>query len=188
MSYFSMFPKINYDFAIKGEQINEHIVPDITRRIKITADVVRNYGAYEKYIVKDGETPEMISYNYYDTVNYYWIIMLVNNIFDAFSDLPQSQYSIEQQSIQKYGETGIYDVHHYEDSYGMQINGVVAGNIIRVFNSVTMQFDTDLVSNYVSVTNYEYEINKNEKNREIYLLKPIYISGVLKESSRLLSI
>ena len=183
-----MYPTMRYDFAIKGEKVDEHIVTDITRRIKIDANVVRNYGAYDKYIVKDGETPEIISYNYYDTVDYYWVIMLVNNIFDGLSELPQNQYSLEQQCIKKYGETGIYDIHHYEDADGIEINPMVVGNSLSIFNSVTMQFDLHPISQYTAITNYDYEIKKNEKNREIYLLKQIYMSGVIKESARLLSI
>jgi hypothetical protein len=31
--------------------------------------------------------PDMISYKNYGTVNYWWIICLVNNIFDPFNDL-----------------------------------------------------------------------------------------------------
>ena len=38
------------------------------------------------YYVKDGETPESISYDFYDTVEFYWTILLVNEIIDPYHD------------------------------------------------------------------------------------------------------
>lgn len=181
-----MFPTIKYDFSIKGEPPKELIVTDILRRIKISSASIKNYGAYDKYIVSDGETPEVISYKYYGTVNYYWIIMLINDLFDGLGDLPQNQYHVEQMIDIKYGEASKYAIHHYEDTEGNEINSMVSGNSISIFDSVAMQFVLHPISNFVTVTNYDYEVRQNEKHREIFLLKPIFISGVIKEASRLL--
>lgn len=51
-------------------------------RFKMTYNV-------DYYLVNDTDLmrPDMISYKMYGTVNYWWIICLVNNIFDPFNDL-----------------------------------------------------------------------------------------------------
>lgn len=58
----------------------------------------KNYPAenYIYYTIKNGETPEIISYNYYGTTDYWWIILLYNNIFDPFYDWPLSETDLEQ--------------------------------------------------------------------------------------------
>lgn len=51
---------------------------------------------YIYYTVKNGETPEIIAYNYYGTVDYWWIILLYNNILDPFYEWPISNNDLEQ--------------------------------------------------------------------------------------------
>lgn len=51
---------------------------------------------YIYYTIKNGETPEIISYNYYGTTDYWWIILLYNNIFDPFYEWPLSETDLEQ--------------------------------------------------------------------------------------------
>ena len=40
------------------------------------------------YTIKDGETPETLSYNLYGTTDYWWINMVLNNIIDRFYEWP----------------------------------------------------------------------------------------------------
>ena len=40
------------------------------------------------YTIKDGESPEILSYNLYGTVEYWWINMVLNNIMDRFYEWP----------------------------------------------------------------------------------------------------
>jgi hypothetical protein len=51
---------------------------------------------YIYYNVKNGEIPELISYNYYGTTDYWWIVLLFNDIFDPFFEWPISQNDLEQ--------------------------------------------------------------------------------------------
>jgi len=51
---------------------------------------------YIYYTVKNGETPEIISYNYYGTVDYWWMVLLYNNIFDPLYEWPVSDTDLEQ--------------------------------------------------------------------------------------------
>ena len=46
---------------------------------------------FDYYDVKDGETPEMIAYKYYDDVELHWTIFLVNNIVDYYEDYECSE-------------------------------------------------------------------------------------------------
>ncbi len=39
---------------------------------------------FKKYKPKDGETPLLVSYNLYNNINLYWLILKLNNISDSF--------------------------------------------------------------------------------------------------------
>ena len=48
-----------------------------------------------EYTVSNGETPESVSNKYYGTTEYWWIVMMVNNIKDVFYDWPMSMEEIK---------------------------------------------------------------------------------------------
>ena len=41
------------------------------------------------YVVQSSDLmrPDMISYKLYQTVNYWWLLLYINNIYDPFNDL-----------------------------------------------------------------------------------------------------
>jgi len=43
--------------------------------------------SYYRVDAVDWMRPDLISYKCYGTVNYYWLIMLVNGVFDPFHEL-----------------------------------------------------------------------------------------------------
>ena len=50
--------------------------------------------AMNEYEVQDGQKPEHISYDLYETVDYYWVILVCNNIIDPYHDWPKSNQKI----------------------------------------------------------------------------------------------
>jgi len=77
MTFFKPFPQIAYKFG------NETTL-DVFQNISIYADVVDqlidDVAAYDDYYVRPGERPDQVSYNLYDTEDYYWTFFLVNPI------------------------------------------------------------------------------------------------------------
>jgi hypothetical protein len=66
-NYFDKFPKILYNTS--GELYKDYdLVTNIFFRVKMVRDVLSNYSAYYEYIVREGETPEMIADNVYNDV------------------------------------------------------------------------------------------------------------------------
>ena len=50
----------------------------------------------EEYIILEGETPEQVSFKYYGTTDYWWIIMITNNIRDVFYDWPMANSEVRE--------------------------------------------------------------------------------------------
>ena len=80
--FFKNFPKTVY--SIDNGNI---IIPDLFRRVAPNEKISDSF-LMDLYYVKDGETPESISYDFYDTVEFYWTILLVNEIIDPYHDCP----------------------------------------------------------------------------------------------------
>jgi hypothetical protein len=80
--YFKEFPLYQYDFDGKGQSVK--LVTDLLRRVAVNAKVQANTLLFDKYDVKDGETPEIVADLYYGNSEYHWVIVLLNDITSWF--------------------------------------------------------------------------------------------------------
>ena len=90
----SSFPKTTYTFypnGVNGPSADVKEVVDIMRRVRFldTFGAVKNY---KTYTIKAGETPDVVSTKLYGDSNWYWLIMLFNNLSDPFTDWPRDGY------------------------------------------------------------------------------------------------
>ena len=146
------YPKISY---------NSDILTDISRRFiiqNIESDNSKNI--YFDYIIKNWKSPENIAYDFYGSCDYVWAIFIINNIINPFEDWLLSDSEIKQRIESLYGNH-MYDIHHYE------LNGIIY---------------KDYKEGSISVTNYEYEMDKNEKKRKIKIIYPDLIKEIEKEA------
>ena len=65
--YFTYFPKMYYD-AVGNN--NPKLVTNILKRVKVRDGIKNDVSLFDKYQVKFGEAPEIVSYRLYDTVDY----------------------------------------------------------------------------------------------------------------------
>jgi hypothetical protein len=147
--YFTNFPISSYSVSDK----NSVLVTDFIKAIRLDPIIKDDAIFSDPYSVRDNETPEVISHKVYGSVQYHWVIMLLNERFDPYNDFPKSDDIIRQQTIKKFGS--LNDIHHYEDA---------DGNIICILPG----FVNPVV---VPVTNYEYMTKLNEEKRSIRILK-----------------
>jgi len=86
MKYFhDILQTINYD---------GNTIIDIFK--KINFNIEENSKYLIEYIMKDGDTPESISYELYETTDMWWTILLINQKFDRFFDFPLPQKQLEE--------------------------------------------------------------------------------------------
>lgn len=67
------------------------------------------------YTLQDGDTPNIIAYDYYGSVEYVWLVLLANNILDPYTDWYKSQEQFDSYIIKKYGSCAEAQalIHHY---------------------------------------------------------------------------
>lgn len=169
-------------------------VKNLFRRAKIRDDFFQNAVTFTKYKIIGNERPEQVAEKVYGSSTYDWVVLISNNVINVRTEWPLNDYEFQNFVYRKYTEDNLYDIHHYEtlnyyDSKGKLI--VPAGKIVDSNFSVTY-FDESLnqtlsISPKKSITNYEYETNLNEKKRNIYVLRKIYLQTAIDDMKDIMS-
>ena len=175
MSYFSKFPLMAYD--MKGDQ-NYKLLPDILRRVKLRTGIRTGSFLFDYYDVKDGERPEDIAFKLYGDAEYHWVVLMTNNITDAYYDWPMSEQNFETFLQDKY--TNPDAIHHYETT---QSSGKTKANGPDDY-SYLVEVNSD-TAGAQSVSNREYEQRLQDEKRQINLLNPSYLNTFIEEFNKL---
>ncbi len=113
--FFDVFPTVDYNVTrTSGSQ--PETVPNIFFRISILKSTLAQASAYDRYLLEEGDTPEIISEKMYGDSGAGWIIIYANKIFDPQFDWPLTPDQFEAYLIQKYGsiEKAQTSVHHID--------------------------------------------------------------------------
>lgn len=202
MKYFQTLPQIlQPDF--NGNYVT---VTNLISRAYLLSSLQKNVFLYYDYTVKDYDKPEIISYKLYDNQYRYWMVLYANNIFDVNSDWPLDYRNFMLYINDKYkteANTAHLDpmsytmdtIHHYEQTI------TTYGNLDNVKSSITIQIDANTYTNTIESTNtytldgvlisrtvskkpvsiYDYELQENEKKRNVKLIKDSYADSMEKQ-------
>ena len=171
--YFANFPLIVYDSVGNG---NFKIVTNLLKRVAMRTKVRTNTLLYDTYDVKEGETPEMIADKLYDDPELHWVILFVNNITDRYHQWPMNFGQFNAFIADKY--SNVDAVHHYEVS---QTSGDTSVKI-DIGTDTTGYSEADLTT----VTNREFEEERQDTLRQIRLLDRAYIEQFVEEFETLM--
>lgn len=150
-----------------------------------TADIFHSYDRYFKaietnyilreYVISNSPRPEMLSYILYGSVEYYWVLLLVNKIYDPWYDWVMSDQAVHEYTKQKYKNVGGPNaIAFHQNEAGERFY-----NVIEDPNHPNMWYDK--LDNFrylqyqgpmVPWTNIEYEMELNEKRRIIQIVQP----------------
>ena len=178
------------------ETENYSIVKNFFKRAKLRGDIFENLTFFEKFIVQGDDRPDNVAHEVYGDPFLDWVVLLSNNVINVQSEWPLSQADFFTYLNEKYdNETVLYSgIHHYEANEVKTSNNdiiIASGTRVSVGQSVSY-FDDGLENQVVvtdialPVTNYTFEENENNKKREIFLLKPIYLSIVFDDLERIM--
>ena len=184
MSYFRELPNINYVSLLKDKNKNDEriLVKNIFKRAKLRTDVDQAITAFEYYEISENMRPDVVAENVYGDPELDWVILITNNITNIRDEWPLSNNDLYNYMVEKYGVTGITDVHHYEttemkdDQDRMLLE---AG--LQVDSNFTFQVGDKTYTPVQQVTNQQYEMDKNEEKRRIKILKPEFISMFISD-------
>lgn len=169
-------------------------VKNLFRRAKIRDDFFQNVVVFTKYKIIGNERPEQVAEKVHGSSTYDWVVLIANNILNIRTEWPLNDYEFENFIFRKYTSEQLYEVHHYEtltyyDSRGKLIlpsgRQVDSNFSMTYFDEVLNQ--TQTITPIKSVTNYEYEIQKNDAKRNIYILRNNYLQTAIDDMREVMS-
>jgi len=167
--YFKKMPRILYP-----TKIGQVVVKDIFRRVALNGKTTTQ-AALNTYYIREGDTPEIVSYNFYGSSEYHWIVLIANDIVNVQTEWPKRDSDIFKYVEDKYGVGNATEVHHY------RITGTDP-EIIVDYDSAKVADGTHTI-----VTNYDYEVDVNESKKQIKLIKPEFLKDFITTYSRLVT-
>lgn len=166
---FNRFSKIKYD--------NLTLTNIVTSLSEIYKEVEHEF-ILQEHTISGAPRPEHLSYKLYKETDYEWVLLLVNNIIDPFHGWVRHSDTVYQTAEILYAAApeGINSNHHHYDPETDEVyyDLVEYPNESKLWyhlgdvNFERVQFTGDLVP----VTNIEYELEENEKLRDILIIPP----------------
>ena len=192
-NYFSLIPDFEYVSRLPNAKISDYItVKNLFKRVFLREDIYQNLTFFKKYNVVGDDRPDNVANQVYEDSTLDWLILLANNIVNIPNEWPLPQADFDRYLLGKYDNdyNKIYNgVHHYETIEVKNSNGVV---IVPKGLEVSSDYNVTYYDFFIGglteannitrpITNYKYEENLENKKREIFILKPEYISVVLDD-------
>ena len=192
-NYFSQVPDFEYVSRLPDAKISDYItVKNLFKRAFLREDIYQNLTFFNKYSIVSDDRPDNVAFQLYEDSTLDWLILMANNIINVTDEWPLSQADFNRYLLDKYDDDydKIYNgIHHYETIEVKDSNDVI---IVAAGLEVSEDFTTTYYDYFIGglttanditrpVTNFQYEENLENKKREIFILKPEYISVVLDD-------
>lgn len=172
--FFSKFNTTNYNYK-ELTNITNSVVAKFTPAL--------NTSLFYYHTVVDGETPETLSYRFYNDARYHWIIILLNAIVDPHFDWALDALRFDAFMKMKYGSGNEDKVNHF-----WNIN--TDRRVDEVEHQEYVDAQGDVIGNlpvHISpISNREYEQVKNDEKRNIRILNPKYLYNFVDQFERLM--
>ena len=203
MTYFRELPNLEYQSFLSDRKSSSDylLVKNLFRRVKLRDDLQNVFTIFDKYQIPDGARPEIVAQELYGSTQYDWVILITSGITRVRDQWPLSNRQVYDYAEEIYGED-LNAIHHYEtkevrDSQDRLI--LPASKVVDVDFTISYYDNEKLYTNdnsilgadvlyianpVVGVTNYEYEVSKNNDKRSIYVLKPRYLQQVLLDTRK----
>ena len=167
MAYFRYFNTINYDVRGLKKKRRFDVVTNILQRIRLKLDYVKHQSFFAQHTIVNGETPEFLAYTYYGDTELHWIILYAQQATNPFYDWPLDYFDLKKFVVKKYdGAANINNINHYEDADGYWVDSTASGA--------------------TAVTHFVYEDKLNDEKRNINIIRPEFVGGIVKEFKHLL--
>ena len=155
-----LFPKTTFASYPNGINSAADVkeVLDIFRRFRFI-DKFSNVKNYQTYYVRTGETPDMVASKFYGNSEWYWLLMVFNDLVDPFRDWPRAGFDTNNASID-YSEDVISFLPQANNLYPFSVGDIIIrcdinGNVNSndQFTGIISRTKNDLFSVYIDIEN-----------------------------------
>tara|TARA_B100001094_G_scaffold310472_1_gene345117 strand:- start:96 stop:800 length:705 start_codon:yes stop_codon:yes gene_type:complete len=212
MAYLKELPGVVYPSPLshKNSSKDTIIVKNLFRKAKLKNWLSDSVTIFNKSYISDGARPDTVAESLYGDANLDYVVVICARITNITDQWPLSSKDLYNYSVDKYGIEGLNEIHHYEtievkdekDRLIMPKGAVVDANYQLdgprkrslsaswkgyYDSGEVVTYKTEIISPIIGISNYEYEINKNEDKREIDVLDKRYVTLFLQDMRKALS-
>jgi len=186
MGYFRELPELDYQSFLSDSNSSSNYlrVKNLFRRCKLRDDLQSVFTLFNKYEIVEGARPDTVAEELYGDAELDWVVLMTAGIINVRNEWPLSDRQIYNYSLELYG-TQLNDVHHYETREVKDTNGrliLPKGKVVdSTFRIPNPDFYIETISPINGISNYEYEVRKNDAKRSIFLLKESYLQQFLND-------
>ena len=174
-NYFTYLPNVYVGQEESDGRLGYRLIKNMFRRGYLDPIIEKYITAFETFYITDNMRPDQLAHKVYGDSNLDWVILMVNNIIDPYTQWPKSTTDLNNYIQETYDNPD--EIHHWEtnevkldDGTIFVQKGVEVGENFRVTlpNGDTLS-KTDSIYQ-VSVA--EHETYLNEQKRLISLISP----------------
>ena len=195
MNYFDLFPDIELpSFSDKRRSSFDYIrIKNLFKRGRVRDDIYGNVIAFSKYLVLDGERPDTVAKKLYEDENLDWIILLSNNMINVQDEWPMGQFDFQRYLDNKYSKDQLGEIHHYKTNEIRNQSGILLlqnGLVVDAdytFKYTEIDGTVQTVNSVKSISNIQYEIDKNDAKRSINVLRKEYIGIIIDDMRQIMT-
>jgi len=190
MGYFRELPNLLYPSYLndKKSSLDYTEVKNLFRRVKLRDDLQNILTLFNKYQIPEGSRPELVAEEFYGDPELDWVVILTSGVINVRDEWPLSDRDLYNFAYEKYGSDlnniRLYETKQIKDSQGRLI--LPAGKVVDANFTIPNPNNPLTTLNPVTgISNYEYEVRKNNEKRNIYLLKPKYLQKFLNDMRKI---
>ena len=191
MAYFDQFPNVLIPSPNSTRTSSNDFVlaKNLFKRGKIRDDFFENAVAFGRYSIRGDDRPDNVAKELYGDSSLDWVILLSNNMVSVRDEWPMRSGELQRYLNDKYSSDHLVSIKHYETKEirnAANIKVLEKGQIVD--ESFTFTYSLGGInatlsgSNVMtSVSNYEYEVNKNDNKRTIHFLRQNYLQTIMED-------
>lgn len=187
--YFREVPNLDYISPLSDRPSSQSYIQtkNLFRRVKIRDDLKGIFTLYNEYNIEGNDRPDIVAEKVYSDSSLDWVILVTNNIINIRNEWPLSDKDLRTFCQDKYGNqllnTRYYVTTKVTDSRGRLI--LPAGLTVDAnFTIPDPDEATQTINPVIGISNLEYETNKNDDKRQIFILRPEYLSQFLEDTKQ----
>lgn len=164
---FHLMKPIPYKFD-SMQHVSNIVASVVLKRLNIDKTYL-----YKDVFIREDSTLESISNQYYGDVQFWWVIQLVNDIINPYTNLPMDNDVLVKYTRKKYGNEN--NLHWFVDNR--------TGRICDDRSSIEWfrQWKTNTLPEYIiPVSHLDYETERNSKHTRIKIINPTFIHAFVE--------
>ena len=189
MGYFRELPDVEYQNFLSSSISSQSYltVKNLFRRNKLRDDLQNSLTIFDKHEIVQGARPDTVAEEYYGDQQLDWVVLMTAGILNVRDEWPLDDRDLYDYAYDVHGDK-LNSVRYYETTEVKDASGrliLPAGKRVNEDFEIYKPDESNEISTKINpvrgISNWEYEIIKNEEKRSIYLLRKSYIQQFLND-------